>query len=523
MKNNRYIRQTLKLAVLLGLSATLAGCASFEGLKQKYFPQETIKSTKVAPQWQAVLPHNGSLANLQQFWQQYQDPLLLELIAEAEKQSADIAAAKTRIAEARANRISARAALLPTLDGKFSASRSIQQPDIKYSNLPAGFDSSAFSATSGATKSAQVDAQAAWELDLFGANRGLLNAAQAREDAAQAGWHDARVSVAAETATSYFNLRFCQMQLAIYQNDAKSRAESTRLTEISKNAGFTSTGDWQLAKASAADAQQQTKVQQTQCDLGIKELVALTDVPEVELKQKLQQTHFNPIEDNHALFTIAEVPAQVIAQRPDIYSAETDLLTAAANIQSAHADRYPKVSLNGAIGYMHLSGAGFSGNGETWSLGPISITLPIFDGGKRKANVTTAEAKYEEAAATYRSKVRNAVKEVENALVTLHGTQDRQQDIQDALNGYQASFVAATERVKAGFANRIELEENRRLALQALTNSISLLKERNNAWIALYRAAGGGWQGRSQLAATADTAVVTENTPTNKSQEQTNR
>lgn len=517
MKNKLYIKYTLKLAILLGLSTTLIGCASFDGLKQKYFPQDTIKSTKVAPQWQVLLPHDGNLANLQQFWQQYQDPLLLELISAAEQQSADIAAAKTRIAEARANRISARAALLPTLDGKFSASRSVQQPDVKYSDLPAGFDSSALTGSSGATNSAQIDAQAAWELDIFGANRGLLNAAKSREDAAQAGWHDARVSVAAETATSYFNLRFCHMQLAIYQNDAKSRAESARLTEISKNAGFTSTGDWQLAKASAADAQQQTKVQQAQCDMGLKELVALTDYSEPELRQKIQQAHFNPIEDNHALFAIAEVPAQVIAQRPDIYSAETDLLTAAANIQSARADRLPKISLNGSIGYMHLSGAGFSGNGEVWSLGPISITLPIFDGGKRKANVTTAEAKYEEAAANYRSKVRNAVKEVENALVTLHSTQDRQQDIQDALSGYQASFVAATERVKAGFANRIELEENRRLALQALTNSINLLKERNNAWIALYRAAGGGWQGKSQLASTAD------NTTTNKPQEQTDR
>jgi outer membrane protein TolC len=107
----------------------------------------------------------------------------------------------------------------------------------------------------------------------------------------------------------------------------------------------------------------------------------------------------------------------------------------------------------------------------------------------------------------------------------LHSTQDRQQDIRDALDGYQASFVAATERVKAGFANRIELEENRRLALQALTNSINLLKERNNAWIALYRAAGGGWQGNSQLATaagnTTDRAI--DHATVNKPQEQTDR
>ncbi|MBA3696814.1 MAG: efflux transporter outer membrane subunit [Methylotenera sp.] len=509
MRKNQYLSLTFKLAILLGMSLALAGCASFDFMKQKYFPQDTIKSTKVAPQWQAALPqllpapalpHDGKLTNLQKFWQQYQDPVLLEVIEAAEKESANIATAKAKITEARTNRINAKAALLPTLDGNFSASRSVQQPDIKYSNLPTGFNSQALSPTSGATNSAQIGAQAAWELDLFGANRSLLNAAKAREDAAQAGWHDARVSIAAEAATSYFNLRFCEMQLAVNRNDAKSRAETARLTEISKNAGFSASGELHLAQASAADANQQLKSQQAQCDLAVKELVALTDLDETVLKQKLQQTPFNPIEDNKTLFTIAEVPAQVIAQRPDIYSAEVDLISAAADIRNNQAARLPKVSLNGSIGYMHLSGAGFSGNGEIWSLGPISITLPIFDGGKRKANVENAEAKYEEAAANYRSKVRNAVKEVENALVTLHSTQDRHPDVLNALNGYEASFAATKEKVQAGFANLIELEENRRNALQALTNSINLLKERNNAWITLYRAVGGGWQGKSQLA-----------------------
>lgn len=507
MKKNQHLKQLTHLAMLLAISMTLNGCASLDFLKQKYFPQDTVKATKVAPQWNTVLPqpalpHDGKLGNLQQFWEQYQDPVLLEVIAAAEKESANIAIAKAKIIEARTNRIAAKSALLPTLDASFSASRSVQQPDIKFSNsqLPAGFDSQAFSPTSGATNSAQIGAQAAWELDLFGANRGLLNAAKAREDAAQAGWHDARVSVAAEVATSYFNLRFCQMQLAVNQNDAKSRAETARLTEISRNAGFSADSEWHLARASAADAAQQAKSQQAQCDLALKELVALTDLDEPALKQKLQQTPFNPVEDNKILFTIAELPAQVIAQRPDIYSAEVDLIGAAADIRNTQAARLPKISLNGSIGYMKLSGAGFSGSGEIWSLGPVSITLPIFDGGKRKANVENAEAKYEEAAANYRSKVRNAVKEVENALVTLHSTQERQADVLDAVKGYEASFAATKEKVKAGFANLIELEENRRNALQALTNSINLLKERNNAWIALYRAAGGGWQNKNRVA-----------------------
>jgi outer membrane protein TolC len=95
--------------------------------------------------------------------------------------------------------------------------------------------------------------------------------------------------------------------------------------------------------------------------------------------------------------------------------------------------------------------------------------------------------------------------------VTLHSTQERHLDVQNALKGYEASFAATQQKVKAGFANLIELEENRRNALQALTNSINLLKERNNAWISLYRAAGGGWQDNSQLANAADTTKPSQN------------
>jgi outer membrane protein, multidrug efflux system len=506
------------------LSITLSGCASLDFFKNKASPKDTIAGTKIAPAWQTSLPHGGELSQLQTFWTQYNDALLLELIEKAQAESVNIATAKTKIAEARANRVSAYSSLLPTLDTSFSSSKAVQQPAIGMSGasaIPIGSgQASGFGAGAQggqAITTSQVNAQAAWELDLFGANRGLLKAAQARENAAQAGWHDARVAVAAELATSYFNQRFCQLQLSINQNDAKSRAESARITEISFKAGFSASADYQLALASAADAAQQVKVQQAQCDLGIKELVALTDLDEATLRQKLADTTFTTNENNQTLFTIAEVPATIISQRPDILNAEADLMTAAAEVKNTQVQRLPKVSLNGSIGWMRLSGPGFKGEGDIWSLGPISITLPIFDAGKRKANVNTAEAKYAESAANYRSKVRYAVKEVEDALVNLHASTDRQMDVQTALSGYQASLLATEQKVSAGFANLIELEENRRYALQAQTNQVNVLKDRNNAWIALYRAAGGGWQNtRTQAEDKNSTEVNTKNTQENR-------
>jgi len=526
-------KSRFSIALILLLSLNLSGCASLDFLnldflKNKASPKETIAATKIAPVWQTSLPHGGDVSQLKTFWTQYRDPLLLELIEKAQTESVNIATASTKIAEARASRVSALSSLLPTLDSTLSSSKALQQPAISSTGVAAipatggqtgGGQAAAFAFGGQAITTTQINAQAAWELDLFGANRGLLKAAQAREKAAQAGWHDARVAVAAELATSYFNQRFCQMQLSINQNDAKSRAESARVTEISYKAGFSAYGAYQLALAGAADAAQQVKAQQAQCDLGVNELVALTDLDETILRKKLAETPFSANEENQTLFTIAELPATIISQRPDMVSAEADLMTTAAELKNTQIQRLPKVSLNGSIGWMRLAGPGFKGEGQIWSIGPVSITLPIFDAGKRRANVDSAEAKYAEAAANYRSKVRNAVKEVENALVNLHASEARQIDVQTALKGYQASLVATEQKVSAGFANLIELEENRRYALQAQTNQITVLKDRNNAWIALYRAAGGGWTNNESQAKNStqiNTEVNTKNTQENR-------
>ena len=502
-----------KLSILI-LALSLCGCASFNNfsfdyLKLKRTPENIISETKVASRWQAPLPHDGKLENLKQFWQQFDDVLLIELIDSAQQVSPNIAAAKTRIAQARSARVSQSANARPTLDGTFSTSRSVQQPDLNFSggnngagagagNGGGGFGGGSFG--SGATNNTQVGLQSAWELDIFGANKILVSSAEKTENAAQANWHEARVAVAAELATSYFNQRYCNATLAILAKDLSSRIESARLTAISVKAGFTPLAAQYLADASLADAKQQLNAQQAQCDLIVKELVALTNIDEPNLREKLakQALDVNALAAKN-LFNINELPAKVISQRPDIVSAEAELVAAAASVQSNKAAQLPRVSLNGSIGWMWLSGVGYSGNGNVWSLGPLSITLPIFDSGKRKAQIGSAEASYEESAINYRNKIRVAVKEVESALVTLHSSAQRQADLQQALTGYQASFKATESKVRAGFANLIELEQSRRDALQTETSFLNLLQSRTNAWVALYRAVGGDWQNAQHI------------------------
>jgi outer membrane protein, multidrug efflux system len=130
---------------------------------------------------------------------------------------------------------------------------------------------------------------------------------------------------------------------------------------------------------------------------------------------------------------------------------------------------------------------------NTWNIGPVQMTLPLFDAGTRRANVEAAQERYEAAVASYRGTVRQAVREVEEALVNLQSADERAGDVRTALEGYTSEFVATEDRYKNGMASLLELEDARRTRLAAENAMVSLQRERSAAWIALYRAAGGGW------------------------------
>jgi multidrug efflux system outer membrane protein len=190
---------------------------------------------------------------------------------------------------------------------------------------------------------------------------------------------------------------------------------------------------------------------------------------------------------------IASLPAQVLSQRPDVFAAERRVAAAGADVGGAHAQRFPRLSLSGSIGRANFRTGGTDTELSTWSVGPLALSLPVFDGGRRAANVSAAEARYEEAVAVYRASVRQAVREVEEALVSLQSTAARGTDVRIAVEGYRTSFNATEARYKGGLASLVELEEARRNRLAAENALVSLERERRTAWIALYRAAGGGW------------------------------
>ena len=451
--------------------ATLSGCAS---LAAGDSAAPAPVATPAPAAWQTPLPHQGELTDLTRWWAQFDDPLLARLIDSAQSVSGSVSSAGSRIAQSRATRVAAGAALGPSLSADASA--------VRGSNSSGG-PSPASSLAAGLN--------AAWELDLFGGNAAARNAAQARLEGAQMQWHEARVSVAAEVAAQYTSLRACEAQLAQVRLDSASRAETARLTSLSAKAGFQPPANAALSRASAAQGNSQATQQAAQCDSLVKGLVALTGSDEPSLRSALAAR--SGVIAQPAAIGVPAVPAALLRQRPDLGNAERELLAASFDTTQAQAARLPRVSLNGSIGAARVSAGGLNNSDSTWSLGPISVSLPLFDGGTRRANVVAARARHADATVQYNARLRGAVREVEDALLALQSTAARSVDAQAAAEGFAFSLRATDARFKGGLASLFELEDARRSAVLAQTTLIDLQRERVAAWIALYRALGGGW------------------------------
>ncbi|MCB0059399.1 MAG: efflux transporter outer membrane subunit [Caldilineaceae bacterium] len=449
--------------------ACLSACAHLDGTAA-----QRVSSTELPAAWFAPLPHHGGLAGLTNWWAQFDDPLLARLINAAERVSPSVAAAWSRIERSRATYVAAGATALPDLRLASNVVRGRERPGQAIANA------------------SSASLEASWELDLFGGLAAGARAAEARLNSARSGWHDARVSVAAEVATRYVELRACEQQLDLAIADGNSRAATAQLTETSMRSGLEAVANAELARASAAQGRVSVSQQQTLCELTIKSLVALTGVGETELRSQLAERR--AILPRPTEIAVPSVPAETLAQRPDLISAAQELVSASADVAQAQAQRYPRVVLSGNIGPARIESTMTNTSGTVWQLGPLSLILPVFDGGTRRANIRAAEARYDEAAVAYRARLRLAVREIEQALVSLQGVGERTADAGRAAQGFRAALQATEARQRAGMASLFDLESARRSALQAQTTLVDLERERISTWISLYRALGGGWR-----------------------------
>jgi NodT family efflux transporter outer membrane factor (OMF) lipoprotein len=459
------------------LALLLSGCGAFAPPVQ--MPPRELPPAQAPTAWHAPMPVPSAAgeptpqAQLRVWWQQFNDPVLLVLIDSAQLASPTIAAAASRIEQARATRVATGAALLPGLDAGARATTGRGDLSIPVATF------------------ASASLQASWELDLFGASAAARDAAQARFEGSLSGWHDARISVAAETAATYNALRGCQALVVQTEADVRSRNDTARATELAARAGLVAPASAALARASAAQGRNLLSAQRAQCELLVKSLVALTASDEVPLRQQLAPGTARLPEP--AGIAVEQVPAVALMQRPDVLNAEAQVLAAAEDTTQSQALRYPRVSIAGAVGPALLRMQNSSISANLWTIGPVQVSMPLFDGGALKANVVAARARYDEAVSVYRGAVRGAVREVETALVRLDSTARRSQDAALAAEGFDISLRAADARFRGGLGSLFDLEEARRSALVANSALVELQRDRVAAWIDLYRALGGGW------------------------------
>lgn len=454
------------LSGLIFSSLALTGCALQAPYQSPQAEKLNINLPKSLP---SAPTEDGKLAGLQEWWKQFDQPLLAQLIDLAQEYSPSLGQAQARIMQARASTGSARAELLPLVSANARATRSKSLGSIS------------------TTGSAGLDAS--WELDLFAAKRSSSQAAQARLDARIAQWHALRVSVAAEVASSYLNYRSCELNIDLQQQDVQSRQQTEALTALKVKAGFSAPAENALLQAALADARQRLIAQQSECDLEIKAMSALTGLSDADLRQKLQGARGLP---KAASLEVTRVPAQALQQRPDVAAAERELAASYAEINIAHAARYPSLSLSGSIGVEAQRLDGSTSSMRAWSFGP-SLNLPLFNAGKLKAEEEAARARHQEAEQAYRQQVISAVREIEEALLKLDALARRSRDATLAVSHYQRFFDASNAQYKAGGGSLLDLEEARRNLLASRQNELTLQRERLFAWVAVYKALGGGW------------------------------
>ena len=458
----------IRLVVAASLLTTLSACS----VGPKYIaPEPQLSAT-----WQAPLPHEGSITHLTEWWANYNDPALTQLIQTAEQSSPTLTQAVARINQARANWDSTAASLYPSVDLNAKSTRSKSNP----------FGSQVFLQTA-----SSLSLDAAWEIDLFGASRRARESALAHITARQADWHDARVSLSAEVANSYLNLRACEIATDSADRDWHSRQHTAVLTQLKVAELFLPASDSTLTRAYASDAHNRLLNQQAECELNIKALVALTGIAETALRQQLAPRRAQL--PTSPLLNISNVPADLLRQRPDLAAAERDLAAAMADAGLAEANRYPRLSLTGSIGVSLLNLNGVSSQTNTWSFGP-ALSIPLFDAGKRRANAQLALAKYDEARAGYELKVRNAVKETEQALVRLDSTRQRMLDAQASVADFKAAWQAMNQRYQAGTTSLLEVEDSARNLISAENTLTTLQRDQLTASISLYKAMGGGFE-----------------------------
>ena len=445
---------------------------------------ETPGTIRSAP---TVVPHS--------WWTLFSDPVLDSLITRARAANLDLRIAETRIREARAHRGLTAATSSPSLGtgGSYSNSRSSE-------NIPSGGVSQDLF---------RASFDAGWELDIFGGTRRQIEAADATFAATVEDRNDVLVTLEAEVARNYLELRTNQQRLAIARDNIRIQELTAALVRHKLEIGLG--GELEVAQATAQLALTRSEIPSLESATSqtIHQLALLLGQQPHSLKAELAQSSGIPPVPPQLPIVL---PSELLRQRPDIRAAERKLAAATATVGAAIAELFPRFSLSALIGLQSTSLANLvTASSQFWSAGP-AVQWSLFDGGRTRAAIAISEARRDQAQVTYVKTVLTALVETENALVAYAREQEKHKMLGEAVASGQQAMTLAKGQYEAGLTTFL----NVLLSEAALYQSQDKLTQSDQRlalnMVALYKAMGGGWQTGTIGPTTAIPAVGPKNT-----------
>jgi outer membrane protein, multidrug efflux system len=453
------------------LSAALAGCAVGPNYKRPDIPLATSFAAAAADTY-------SSEQAQAQFWKQFGDDTLDQLVDEALAANHDLRIALGRLAEARATHRESLYDLAPTVTASGGHVKQ-RTPEVE-----AGY------AYSSSYYDANLDAF--WELDLFGRIRRSVEASRADLEGAQANLRDVQVSVTAEVVRTYFELRGEQNELAVAHRNVQNQQATLALTNARLEAGRGTELDTSRASAQLNTTLASIDPLEAAVSRSIHRLGVLTGREPDALQALLSPPRELP--PLPAVVAVGD-PAILLRRRPDIRIAERQLAASTARIGVAVGDLFPKVTFLGSFGYAAASPAGLSsGGGRAYSIGP-GISWPAFNLGRVRAEIASARAQTDSALAQYEQSVLLALEETENALVTHARTRDQWLHAADAAQESARAASLARTRYEDGAEDFLTVLDAERTQLEAEDRLAQTRTDAATSLVAVYKALGGSWEG----------------------------
>jgi NodT family efflux transporter outer membrane factor (OMF) lipoprotein len=473
------VRRALALLVLGPLSA----CSLAPPYKA---PPESVPATAQYQEldgWKPAQPMDQVPRG--EWWQLYGDPQLDELERKAGAANQNIKAAFARLQQARADTRIARADLFPNLTGSASAERAHISPNSP-SYLPGkpvtGNDFN-------------LEGDVSYEIDLWGRVRNEVASAKASQRASAADLASLDLSIRAELAMDYFNLRSADAQQLLVDQAVRDYKESLKLTQNLFNGGAAPLGDVAQAQAQLENAMTQAAdvhLQREQAAHAIAVLVgenpSAFHLPTNPLPIDVVPPPIDP-----------GLPSALLERRPDVAEAERHVAAANAQIGVARAAYFPQFTLNGTAGFNSVKASNWiSAPSRFWSVGP-QLTVPLFEGGRLVAQTDRTKAQYEEQVADYRNAVLTAYQDVEDSLAALRQLEQEAQTVSAAVTAAEVALQQANYRYRAGAVTYLEVSSAETTALQTELSAANIQTRRLNASVTLIKALGGGWQSPAPL------------------------